>query len=59
MFCLHVCLCNLCMQYPWSPGEGVRDPGTEVSNGCYPPRACWEPNPVLAEPVFLIINSSL
>ena len=28
VFCLHVCLCIVCIQCPWKPEEGVRSPGT-------------------------------
>ena len=45
MFCLDVCLCNLCM-------SGMTD-------GCKLPHGCWELNlgPLEEQPVLLMINS--
>lgn len=30
MFCLHVCLCTTCVQYPPRPEGGIERPGTEL-----------------------------
>ena len=32
------------MQYPWRPDEGIKSPGTGVTDGCQLPRECWESN---------------
>lgn len=34
MFCLHERLCDMSMQFPEEPEEGVRTPGTGVADGC-------------------------
>ena len=33
VFCLHLCLCTTCTQYPWSPGQSDRALGIAVTNG--------------------------
>lgn len=38
--CLNVYLCALCMRYPWKPEEGIRFPGTGVTDDCELP-AMW------------------
>jgi hypothetical protein len=45
MFCLCACLCTTCVQFLRRPAEGVRYPGTGVTDGCEPPCRCWELNP--------------
>ena len=35
----------VCVQYPWGPEEGIRFPGTRVTDGCEPSRGYWELNP--------------
>jgi hypothetical protein len=34
--CLYVCICTTCMQCFQRPEEGVRLPGTGVTDGCKP-----------------------
>ena len=34
VFCLHVCLCTMCIQYSQRPEDGVGSPGTGVTNAC-------------------------
>lgn len=29
-----VCVCAMCVQYPWRPEEGVAFPGAVVIGGC-------------------------
>lgn len=36
---------SVCMQCSWKPSVGC--PGTEIANGCEPPRKSWELNQVL------------
>jgi hypothetical protein len=52
VFCLHVCLCTMCMQGLWRPEKGAGSCGTGVTDGCELPYGCWELNsvPVMAEP---------
>lgn len=46
MFCLHVCLCTMCVRsVPMKPGECARSPGTGVTVSCELPRGCWRLNP--------------
>jgi hypothetical protein len=33
----------MCMDYPWRPEEGVRSPGTGVTEGCEPHCERWVP----------------
>jgi hypothetical protein len=55
MFYWHICLCPMCVQWPWRPEAPVRSPGTGVTNGCKPPCGGWElnPGPVEEQPVLL------
>ena len=39
------CLRSRSMQCPQRPAEGVRSPGTEVTDSCKLPRGCWDLNP--------------
>ena len=60
--CLHACLCTM-----YAPGahrvqkEGVRSPGTGITDGCEPPHGCWKLNlgPLEEQPVFLTSEPSL
>jgi hypothetical protein len=47
VFCMHVCTMCMCGSYD----EGVRFPGTVVTEGCKPLWGCWESNlgPLLEE----------
>jgi hypothetical protein len=49
------------MHCPKRPEEGVRSPGTGVTDGCEPPCGCWEFNSGRMEeqPVFLTVDPSL
>lgn len=49
-FCLHICLC-----------QGVRSPGTGVTDSCELPWGCWElnPGPLEEQLVFLIAKPFL
>ena len=44
VFCLHVRLYTTCMQCSNSPEQGVRSPGTGVTDGCEPQFRCWKSN---------------
>jgi hypothetical protein len=50
VFCLHVCLC-----------EGVRSPGTGVTDSCKLPCGCWKLNPSALEeqPMLLTAEPSV
>lgn len=37
---LPACLCTVCMQCPQRSKEGIRTPGTEVTDSCEPPWRC-------------------
>lgn len=64
--CLHVCLCTLCMQYPWRPEEGAGSVLTQGRGGSLGlelqrielPHGCWESKPGLLEeePVLLTVE---
>lgn len=43
MYVYHMCT------MPAGPSEGIRGPGTRVSNGGEPPHGCKEPNPCLLQ----------
>jgi hypothetical protein len=32
--CLHACLCTMCIQSLWRPGEGARHPITRITDSC-------------------------
>lgn len=34
MFYLCVWLCTMCVEFLWEPAEGIRSPGTKVTDGC-------------------------
>ena len=38
---LYVCLCTMGMQYPQKPEEGIRFPGTGITEGCELLCGCW------------------
>lgn len=43
MFCLHVCMCTICMPYFLRrPEEGIKFPRTGVMNGYHPSYGFWE-----------------
>ena len=49
LFCMYeylacVYLSTTYMQCPQRPEEGVRSPGTEVTDGFEPPHGCWKLN---------------
>lgn len=50
LFCMLVCfarivyLYHICAWYPERTKEGLRFPGTEVTNSCELPCVCWESN---------------
>jgi len=43
-FCLHVCMCTVCTQCLCKWEEGIKLPGTRVTDGCEPSCGCWELN---------------
>lgn len=48
--CMHVLYVHTVYVWcPQRPDEGVRAFGTEDKENCKPPRAFWEPHPVLVE----------
>lgn len=57
--CLHVCLCTICMQCPWTSEDGVRSPGTGFTGGCELSCGCWDPNlgPLQEQQVVLALGS--
>lgn len=61
VFCLHVCLCTMCVQYPWGLEENIGFPGTRVIDGYESPYGCWESNLGLVgeQLVFLTAQPSL
>lgn len=54
-------MCTTHVQYPQSPEEGFRSPGTQDTHSCEPPRGCWEqnPGPVEEQSVHLPTNSAI
>lgn len=40
VFCLHLCMCSVCMQFLQRPEEGVRSPGSAVIDNCCE-LPCW------------------
>lgn len=38
-------MCMACLQFLWTPEEGIRAPGTEVTDDIALPCVCWEPKP--------------
>lgn len=49
---MSVCQCTMYMQYQWRIEECIGSPGTEVTDYCEPPYACWDLNPVLGRTVL-------
>ena len=45
VFCLRKCMCSIHMQCPKRPEEGVKSPGTRVTDCCEPPHEGGKPNP--------------
>lgn len=58
VFCLHICLCIVCMWCPQRPEEGIRFPGTQVRDDQKPQCGSWELNscPLQEQPVLLTVN---
>ena len=56
VFCLHVCLCNMYIQYPWRPEEGVGN-----RDGHQLQCKCWDliSDPLQAHPGLLASELSL
>lgn len=44
IFPVYMSVHNTLAWCPWNSEEGVRSPGTEVTNGCKPPCECWQLN---------------
>lgn len=40
VFCLHVYLCTMCVQYPCGTEEDIGSPGTRVIDSCVPSCVC-------------------
>jgi hypothetical protein len=61
MFCFHLCLVTMCMQYPWKPEEGVRFPRSGFTDGCELPFGYWEPHPspLQEQPMLSTVQPSL
>ena len=56
-----VCVHHVCAWCFLVPREGVRSPGTTVTDGCKIPDECWEPNlgPVQEQQALLSAEPSL
>ena len=57
MFCLHVCLFNMCVSHAHEADEGIRGPGTEVTGSCEPLCECWELNLGLCKGNRVLLSS--
>lgn len=53
VLCLHACMCASCMHSVYGGQKRVLDHETRFTDGCEPPRACWESNldPLVKHPV--------
>jgi hypothetical protein len=60
VFCSHVHMYTMCMQFPQRPAEGIWFPETGVLESCSLPCGSWEPNtgPLEKQPVLLISEPS-
>ena len=54
LFCLYMCVFTV-LGDCWGPEEGIRSPGTGVTNNCKLLYSCWESNldPLEEQPVLL------
>ena len=64
MFCLHVCLCTMCMQYQQTPEEGVRSSRTRILDGyvLVPSKRtsalnCWAISPASASQLLINVRT--
>ena len=55
--CLYACLCTMCIQWLWRPGEGVWSMGTGITGSYKLPCNCWESNVVPL--VFQLVSDHL
>lgn len=60
VFCLYVCMCTLCLQYPQRSEEGIRCPGIRVTESWEPLCGCQESSlgPPQEQTMFLTIEPS-
>jgi hypothetical protein len=53
---VYLCMCTVCMQ--WATAEGIRFPGTGVTENCEPPCECLETNLGLTQKQQVLSTSS-
>lgn len=55
-----MCVCELCVGSALGrPGEGIRSPGTEITNVCETTCEYWEPNLSLLEEQLVLLMARI